>query len=60
MNKPVATALMTKKIDKVKIAGINAANDLETAGGTLAGILMTSITFCDLAKEIVELYESRS
>lgn len=51
---------MTKKTDKVKIAGINAANDLETAGGTLAGILMTSIIFCDLAKEIVELYESRS
>lgn len=45
MKPTVTIALIDVKTDNVKIAGISAANDLATAGGTLSGILICQ-PFC--------------
>ncbi len=46
---PVMMALITKNTVKVIIAGIKAAKDLETAGGTPSGIFDLPAAFCDAA-----------
>ena len=44
----VNTILTIKNMVNVNIAGMSAANDFDTAGGTLAGILITKFFFTNL------------